>query len=290
MADNSSGRVTDSSPETSRRGLLKWLGAGGAAALATVVTAKEAQAGHDGTNVFHLGEANTNPAGTETALRANGEHHALVLEGDSGGSQHQPKALQVENGVANFSATEDGHAFFFANEHPERGGCIFADGRGKPVIEGFGVPSASFPDSGEPGTGVAGVAALEPGGEGLGPGVGVSGMSGTGTGVDGVSNTGIGVHARTNTSEGIALAVSGRSRFGTAGSAVIPAGQSSVFVENQAVTGDSHISVTLVSDPGRRELGWVERSPGSGFTVHLTDAPPPRRPETSLTYLIIEPS
>ena len=80
----------------------------------------------------------------------------------------------------------------------------------------------------------------------------------------------------------------GRAAFSTADSAVIPAGQNSAFVPNLAVTEDSHISVTLASDPGQREVRWVERSPGSGFTVHLSTAPPPQRPEASLTYLVVE--
>jgi hypothetical protein len=34
---------------------------------------------------------------------------------------------------------------------------------------------------------------------------------------------------------------------------------------------------------------WVERSPGSGFTVYLTPAPKKSRPETKLTYMVAEP-
>jgi hypothetical protein len=33
---------------------------------------------------------------------------------------------------------------------------------------------------------------------------------------------------------------------------------------------------------------WVERNPGSGFTVH-TSGQTKKTPETSLTYLIVEP-
>ena len=84
-----------------------------------------------------------------------------------------------------------------------------------------------------------------------------------------------------------ALEVVGRSLFSTVGSAVIPAGQSSVFVAEPAVSSDSHISVTLMS-AGSRHVRWVERDPGSGFTVHLS--PPPARTETDLTYWVVDPA
>lgn len=87
---------------------------------------------------------------------------------------------------------------------------------------------------------------------------------------------------------GLALEVIGKSRFSTAGSAAVPAGDNAVVVANPAVTASSHIGVTLISDPGPRQLGWIERQPGSGFTVHLTAAPPPQRPATNFTYLIVD--
>ena len=49
----------------------------------------------------------------------------------------------------------------------------------------------------------------------------------------------------------------GRAAFGTVGSGTIPAGQNSVFVADQAVTETSHISVTLISNPGPRAVHWV---------------------------------
>ncbi|MFN2588649.1 MAG: hypothetical protein ABR613_11105 [Actinomycetota bacterium] len=56
---------------------------------------------------------------------------------------------------------------------------------------------------------------------------------------------------------------------------------------NEAVSADSHISVTLMGNPGVRTLQWVERAPGSGFTVHLTTVGP--KPQTPLTYFVLEP-
>ena len=67
------------------------------------------------------------------------------------------------------------------------------------------------------------------------------------------------------------------------------AGASNVFVPFNALTGDSHVTVTLTSDPGGRSVRWVERIAGSGLRIHLSDVPPPRRIETSLTYLVVEP-
>ena len=103
------------------------------------------------------------------------------------------------------------------------------------------------------------------------------------------SGTPTGQHAEPNPDGGLALEVIGKSRFSTAGVAVLPQGQSSVFVSNAAVTEHSHITVTLAGDPGNRHLRWVARDPGNGFTVHLSFAPPSQRPETPLSYLIVEP-
>ncbi len=87
---------------------------------------------------------------------------------------------------------------------------------------------------------------------------------------------------------GLALEVIGKSRFSTAGWGTVPAGTNSAGVADSAVSAKSHIIVTLISDPGPRQLLWVERQPGTGFTVHLTSAPPPQRPATDFTYLIVD--
>jgi hypothetical protein len=88
---------------------------------------------------------------------------------------------------------------------------------------------------------------------------------------------------------GLALDVIGKARFSTAGAATVPQGASSVQVLDPAVTANSHISVTLVSDPGSRALRWIERLPGS-FTAHFEGGgKPSTRPETDFTYLIVEP-
>jgi hypothetical protein len=60
-------------------------------------------------------------------------------------------------------------------------------------------------------------------------------------------------------------------------------------VEDSRVTADTHISVSLASDPGPRQLSWVERDPGSGFTVHMS-GPTKKAPETSVTYVLVEPT
>jgi hypothetical protein len=92
-----------------------------------------------------------------------------------------------------------------------------------------------------------------------------------------------------NNAGGSAIQVQGKAKFSTGGSGVVPAGQASVFVADTDVTSDSHISVTLVTNPMWRLLMWVERDPGVGFRVHLTPAPTRRRLETHFTYLITEP-
>jgi hypothetical protein len=87
---------------------------------------------------------------------------------------------------------------------------------------------------------------------------------------------------------GLALEVIGRARFSTAGSATVPKGANTAFVSNAAVTAFSHITVTLVSEPGPRMLRWVERDPGAGFAVHFSGGNPGARPATDFTYLIVE--
>jgi hypothetical protein len=122
-------------------------------------------------------------------------------------------------------------------------------------------------------------------------GVGVYGSTSTGTGVLGEAGNGVGVYA--SSSDFIALYVQGPATFSTAGSGVIPALQKEVAVINQAVTAESHITVTLTGNPGTTPTGipslveWVERQPGIGFVAHLS-----RRvgPATPFTYLIVEPA
>jgi hypothetical protein len=147
----------------------------------------------------------------------------------------------------------------------------------------------------------------------------VQGNSGPGTGVVGInhSETGLaipfaagvrgkapgevpGVHAVSGPpkgteggdvlDKGVALRVDGKARFSTAGAGTIPTGQNSVSVFNPAVTADSHITVTLVSNPGNRVLRWVERNAGAGFTVNLLQTQPGPKPATGFTYLIVEPA
>jgi hypothetical protein len=222
--DTSSAAPSSSSGETSRRRLLALLGAGGAAGLATLVSRDEARAGHDGSNIFHLGANNQSPG--STSLVNNGAGTTLFLSKNQGAGE----ALFLE-GKGNIESCASGPAFNVVN-------CV-PDGI---AVHAFAEVLGGDPDSTDP----------EP-------------------------------------PSGWALVVNGRSVFSTVGSAVIPAGDASAFVPNLAVGATSHITVTLTSDPGPRQLGWVERSPGSGFTVHLTPAPKKRRPETTLTYMVAEP-
>lgn len=89
---------------------------------------------------------------------------------------------------------------------------------------------------------------------------------------------------------GIALEMWGPAAFSTVGFGVVTEGQSSAFVELPLVTGDSHVSITLVGNPGARQVSWVERTSGSGFTVHLTNAPPKQRKEVGFTWFVVQPA
>ena len=107
------------------------------------------------------------------------------------------------------------------------------------------------------------------------------------TGVLGTSEAGVGVEARSDT--GMTLKVGGPAGFATAGAGSVPAGAAAVFVAAPSVSADSHITVTLSSDPGQRTVRWVERDPGNGFTVHMTAGPPKQPLQTAFTYLVVEP-
>ncbi|HTE84217.1 MAG TPA: hypothetical protein VK821_05750 [Dehalococcoidia bacterium] len=74
---------------------------------------------------------------------------------------------------------------------------------------------------------------------------------------------------------------------GTAGGGSIAAKAASATVSNTLVTASSHISASLTADPGSNAIiQWVERNPGAGFTLHLSDKV---NSATSFTYLIVEP-
>ena len=280
------------------------MGAGGAAAaLATLVSSKEAQAGHDSTNVMHLGETNSAPDATQTKLIAN--VGADDFEDEPG------VALIVENTrssgggaiTGTWNGPGPGHGLRGFNSSPGtpeggsgpgvEGGCDNGPG-----VVGFGGAQAGVRGLSNNGDGVLGQAgsAVDEGGASV---AGVRGEAlgcvekgpcgpGIGIGVAGRSEAGIGVQAKVDDPSGFALDVLGRARFSTAGSAVIPAGQSSVFVADADVGSGSHISVTLVGNPGVRTVQWVDRAPGSGFTVHLTTVGP--KPATPLTYFMVEPA
>jgi hypothetical protein len=119
-----------------------------------------------------------------------------------------------------------------------------------------------------------------------GNGVGIEGKSGGGKGVHGAASAdgGIGVLAE-HTGSGWGLAVKGRAAFSSCGSDTIAAGGTSKTVNNPAVAANSHITVTLMTNPGSAQVLWVERRAGS-FTLHLTRSV---SNVTTFTYLIVEP-
>jgi hypothetical protein len=167
---------------------------------------------------------------------------------------------------------------------------------GRVTLTGDGVVGLSG-DQG--GTGVTG--RHTSGGPGV-KGTSVSGIGVLGTVSNGLaavegdnSGSGPGVKA-TNSGTGYALQVVGTVQFqGVAGSGIVSDGSDSATVSNGHVTANSVISVTLMGAPGTGHgkgphanvvLQWVERQPGSGFTVHLTDA---AAADVPFTYLIVEP-
>ena len=209
----------------------------------------------------------------------------------------------IANGPSQFNATG---GFAISVDNPDGGGIQLHCGptEDTPTIKANRFSSEAV----ETGPAIVGVSSL-PGGFGDGPNIGVLGGSGTGEGLHGHSASGIGMHASTDSGTGVqgysstgvggwfitdgpgvALRVSGIAEFDHVGSGEVPAGQNSGFVENPTVTSTSHITVTLVSDPGGRSLRWIERVPGSGFWVYLAGGSPKNRPQINLTYQIVEPS
>ncbi len=246
-----------------RRNRRQALALGGVAAAAAAVAAvgmnggKKAQAGHDATNVFHLGEENdsgTAPTSLYCAVTKLLPAAFLVVHSNGG-----PGTI----GIVGHCGPDD--------------------------VSGSGI-------------GVLGASPI---------GMGVLGQSDSGHGVVGGSNSNAGVvgFAPGDTpgvaalsapafpgplpvgpplpdpDGGLALDVIGKARFSTAGAWVVPAKADAVWVDNLAVTVDSHITVTFTGDPGRSSVAWVDRQ-ATGFTVHLSSR---CRSAVPFTYLIVEP-
>jgi hypothetical protein len=178
-----------------------------------------------------------------------------------------------------------------------------SSGPGAHALRGLasgGKPAVAGETDASGGVGVVGASSGpgfgEAGHYGEGDGTGVRGDSGSGLGVDGNSPSGIGVHGGSETGlgglfesfQGVGLGVTGRAAFQTVGAGMVPAGRNSVFVADEFVTETSHISVTLIGNPGARSLQWVRRLPGSGFNVNLSSAPANQRPATPFTYFVAE--
>jgi len=304
----------------SRRNVLALIGGAIAGAVAgTLGRPERALGGHDGTNVLHLGEFNNTPAGSSTGIGATAEIFALRVHNENVG----PNA----GGIAGTSKGEQPGVYgvgFDPSPAGVRGVSSSPTGPGVPDGSGTGVSGISGTGIGveggcpsgvgvfghsQSGTGgnfqsQSGIAVMASSGTASGvrahsdsssgvhadttSGIGVIGESLQGTGVRGISQGANGIGGQFSNVNGLGIDVIGRARFTTAGAGSVPQGQNSVFVSNPAVRTTSHISVTLVGNPGIRLLHWVERSPGSGFTVRLTPAPANQRPATAFTYLIVE--
>ena len=225
--------TVDISKEKSRRGLLALMGAGGAAALATLLSRSNgAQAGHGGgvdPDALHLGVNNVAPAGSETRLQATVDNGpALGVVNDSpvpGPGAPGPIGIAGQSGsgpgVTGSSQSGDG-----VRGHSQSGTGVFGETLGGPFA--FGVTGASsLPGEGGfgmgssigvigqtgSGVGVAGFSnAVSPTpGSPLGSGTGVLGRSGSGPGVQGSTETGSAAILGVNNSDG-GVAVRGLSQ------------------------------------------------------------------------------
>lgn len=64
-----------------------------------------------------------------------------------------------------------------------------------------------------------------------------------------------------------------------ASSSIIPVKQTEKFVANDGLTENTHVSVTMLANPGKGITWWVEKQPLAGFTVRLTG-----KPKTSVPF------
>lgn len=144
-----------------RRRLLAMLGLGGAAGL---LGAESAHGGHDGTNVLHLGEGNSVPAGRKTGVASNIDAFSFDID-------------NFNTGLAGaLSAKSHGR-------YPGLQASAIGDGFAGVV----GLSSSSDDEEGM----------------GHGANTGVQGRSGTGRGVHGESTAGVGVEGESASGTGV---------------------------------------------------------------------------------------
>lgn len=225
--------LTKANGKQSRRGLLALLGAGGAAAIAAVLGRDEpAKAAHDGTNVLHVGEANSAALGETTSLLGNVEDAVLTAANSNPGTPDLPPAGVV--GVASTSILIPLSGQRGADQLRDRlrdlrffmKKSALADGIDAQGVVGNGIGVFGGGDSiGVQGGGMVGVAGIGDffgvfggsfGAAGVAgsseAGAGVGGSSESGPGVEGVSNTGTGVRGEGKT--GVRGHASGQGKVG----------------------------------------------------------------------------
>lgn len=144
-----------------RRRLLAMLGLGGAAGL---LGAESARGGHDGTNVLHLGEGNSVPAGRKTRVASNIDAFSFDIDNFNTGLAGALSA-KSHGGYPGLQASAIGDGF---------AGVV-------------GLSSSSDDEEGM----------------GRGANTGVQGRSGTGRGVQGVSDEGAGVSGESSAGVGV---------------------------------------------------------------------------------------
>jgi hypothetical protein len=256
---------------TDRRKVITGVAATAAAAVAAVLARSEPARASAG-DAFYLGQVND--AGTATTeLDAHGDGDALVIKSSGGNGG----ALRVE------SETNNNPVLSVVRTGTAPG--VFG---GNSVLSAVNLgPGEALFGMGATG-GVAGLARIPGPNPGTWtPGVGVYGKSGSGPGVQGESMTGRGVYGKAlqpgatalaaeNTVGGLALDVTGKSRFSTAGVGAIPAGATSTTIAAPVDPATSVVLITPMADTQRQSL-YVQIATGS-FTVNINDKSHPAIP------------
>lgn len=249
-------RISTGDAKSKRRNFLSLAVAATAGAVASVLAKNdEALAGHDGTNVFHLSEANFSPrTDRPTSLSANVDQTsattaALMIQNGDGTS---PKgwalaATGVPGSVGGILAVSSGGDALQA--------VNFGSGNGVSGTSASGSGPGVFGHSRGSGSGILGSSQSGPGVQGIGStGNGVNGDSDQGAGVRGSSRSPLAAGVQgTNSSGGPGLFGSSASGTGVRGAG------SQTGVEGNSGSGTG---VLGISSSG---VGVIGRGVGGGF-------------------------
>lgn len=212
--------------------------------------------------------ARVNGPGMGLAVRREGEAggFGVWIERNGSGEGHGLYGSRIDNGggsgvVGVRSGDGGGHGVEGVHDGTEGNAILaFRSGSG----DGQGIEAYRLDE----GNGTAIIAARE--GAGFGHGIEAYRRDGGNGHALVATREGSGEGAAVHAIGDVGLVVEGRSKFITVGFRTIPGDADHVTVSDVFVSGASHVSVSLTSNPGAPvAISWVDRGEGE-FTVHLT--------------------